>query len=171
MHGSMPEEGDQRTILTAGDYVDNQLFGYLTEKYPDSGFTENMVNQFKEKYAFVGSVEGDIKVELPINGKPFMHDIKNEVRRACESILPSITDTVTEMIAQFDPEFQNKVKNIVLAGGGSRIRNISDHILRGLSEYGKCKVAVVEDPLYAGATGAMNLARDMPDKYWERLDR
>jgi rod shape-determining protein MreB len=84
MHGSMPEEGDQKTILTAGDYVDNQLFGFLTEKYPESGFTENMVTRFKEKYAFVGSVDGEIKVELPVNGKPFMHDIKDEVRRACE---------------------------------------------------------------------------------------
>jgi rod shape-determining protein MreB len=171
MHGSMPEEGDQKTILTAGDYVDNQLFGFLTEKYPESGFTENMVTRFKEKYAFVGSVDGEIKVELPVNGKPFMHDIKDEVRRACESIVPSITDTVTELIAQFDPEFQKKVKNIVLAGGGSKIRNIADHILQGLRDYGHCKVAMVENPLYSGAIGAMLLARDMPDKYWERLDR
>jgi rod shape-determining protein MreB len=171
MHGSMPEEGDQKTILQAGDYVDDQLYGYLTEIYPESGFTENMVRQFKEKYAFVGSVDGEIKVELPVNGKPVMHDIKGEVRRACESILPAITDTAAEMIAQFDPEFQNKVKNIVLAGGGSRIRNIALHVGHALREYGKCNVAVVEDPLYAGATGAMRLAMDMPDKYWEQLDR
>src|SRR5512138_3138608 len=32
MHGTIPEEGDQKTILTAGDYVDEQLFSYVAEK-------------------------------------------------------------------------------------------------------------------------------------------
>jgi rod shape-determining protein MreB len=172
MHGSIPEEGDQRTILNAGDHVDDQLYSYLTEKFPDSNFTKNMVRQFKESFAFVDSFEEEIKVELPVNGKPAIHDIKDEVKRACESILPAITDTAADMIAQFDPEFQTKTKNnIVLAGGGSRIRNISDHITNALREYGNCNITMVEDPLYAGATGAMRLAADMPDKYWEKLDR
>ena len=34
MHGTIPSEEDQRTILTAGDYIDEQLFNYLIEKYP-----------------------------------------------------------------------------------------------------------------------------------------
>src|SRR5512135_2960501 len=80
MHGTIPSEEDQRTIFTAGDYIDEQLFNYLIEKYPNSKFNKNMVRQFKEKFSFVGDVGEEIQVELPVNGKPVMCDIKDEVR-------------------------------------------------------------------------------------------
>jgi rod shape-determining protein MreB len=167
MHGTIPSEEDQRTILTAGDYIDEQLFNYLIEKYPNSKFNMNMVRQFKEKFSFVRDINEPIRVELPVNGKPVMHDIKDEIRRACESILPSLIETTTEMIARFDPEFQMKVKNnIVLAGGGSFIRGIAEYLQNALKEYGTCEVTRVKDPLFAGADGALKLAQDMPSKYW-----
>ncbi len=170
MHGTIPSEEDQRTILTAGDYIDEQLFNYLMEKYPSSRFNKNMVRQFKEKFSFVRDINEQIRVELPVNGKPVMHDIKDEIRRACESMLPSLVETTTEMIARFDPEFQMKIKNnIVLAGGGSLIRGIAEYLQDALKEYGSCKVTRVADPLFAGADGALMLARDMPSKYWETL--
>jgi len=170
MHGTIPSEEDQRTILTAGDYVDEQLFNYLIEKYPNSKFNKNMVRLFKERFSFVRDIREEIRVELPVNGKPVMHDIKDEIRRACESMLPSLVETTTEMIARFDPEFQMKIKNnIVLAGGGSQIRGIAEYLQDALKEYGTCKVTRVADPLFAGADGALKLAQDMPSKYWEAL--
>lgn len=170
MHGSIPGEGDQKTILTAGDYVDEQLFGYLTEKFPRSTFTLNMVRQFKEQFGFVGKPEGRVEVELPVDGKPVKHDITEELRRACESITPAIIDTADQMIARFDAEFQNRVKNnIVIAGGMSQIRGIAPCIAEGLKELGKCRVTTVAEPLFAGADGGLQLAQDMPDHYWERL--
>ncbi|MDA8104859.1 MAG: MamK family actin-like protein [Nitrospiraceae bacterium] len=170
MHGSIPSEEDQKTVLTAGDYIDEQLFSYLSEKYPNSKFNKNMVRQFKEQYSFVRDTPEEIRVEIPVDGKPVMHDIKNEIKRACESILPALTETTAEMIARFDPEFQVKIKNnIVLAGGGSLIRGLRDHLQDALKEYGPCKVSCVEDPLFAGSDGALKLAQDMPSKYWEPL--
>ena len=170
MHGAIPEEGDQKTILTAGDYVDEQLFGYLSEKYPESRFTLNMVRQFKEKHSFVGEPSEKIEVVLPVNGKPVTHDITAELRRACESIMPAIIETAHSMIARFDAEFQSRVKdNIVVAGGGSQIRGIADYLVAGLKELGKCRVVIVQDPLFAGSDGGLKLATDMPDKYWEKL--
>ena len=170
MHGTIPTEEDQRTILTAGDYIDEQLFNYLIEKYPNSKFNNNMVRQFKERFSFVRAINEPIRVELPVKGKPVMHDIKEEIRRACESILPSLVETTTEMIARFDPEFQMEIKNnIVLGGGGSLIRGIAEYLQDALKEYGTCKVTCVKDPLFAGADGALKLARDMPSKYWETL--
>jgi rod shape-determining protein MreB len=170
MHGTIPSEEDQRTIFTAGDYIDEQLFNYLIEKYPNSKFNKNMVRQFKEKFSFVREINEQVRVELPVNGKPVMHDIKDEIRRACESILPSLIETTTEMIARVDPEFQMKIKNnIVLGGGGSLIRGIAEYLQNALKEYGACKVTCVTDPLFAGADGALKLAKDMPSKYWETL--
>ena len=170
MHGAIPAEEDQKTILTAGDYIDDQLYSYLNEKFPNSKFNKNMVRQFKEQYSFVGKSPGEIRVELPVDGKPVMHDITNEIKRACESILPAIIETTTEMIARFDPEFQVKIKsNIVLAGGGSLIRGIASHIQEALKVIGSCTVVSVDEPLYAGSLGALKLAQDMPVKYWESL--
>ena len=170
MHGAIPTEEDQKTILNAGDYIDDQLFSYLSEKYPNSKFNKNMVRAFKEKYSFVGSTAEEIMAEIPVDGKPVMHDIKNEIKRACESILPALTETTTEMIARFDPEFQVRIKNnIVLAGGGSLIRGLREYLQDALKEYGPCKVSCVEEPLFAGSNGALKLAQDMPSKYWEPL--
>ncbi len=170
MHGTIPSEEDQKTILMAGDYIDEQLYSYLTEKYPNSRFNKNMVRQFKEKYSFVRDIAEDIRVEIPVDGKPVMHDIKNEIKRACESILPAITESITEMIARFDPEFQIKIKNnIVLAGGGSLIRGLREYLQDALKEYGPCNVRRVDDPLFSGSNGALKLALDMPAKYWEPL--
>lgn len=170
MHGAIPSDEDQKTIMNAGDYIDEQLYSYLTEKYPNSKFNKNMVRQFKEKYSFVREIQGDIRVEIPVDGKPVMHDIKNEVNRACESILPALVETTTEMIARFDPEFQIKIKNnIVLAGGGSLIRGLREYLQDALKEYGPCNVTTVQDPLFAGSDGAVKLAQDMPAKYWEPL--
>jgi rod shape-determining protein MreB len=170
MHGTIPAEEDQKTILAAGDYIDEQLYSYLTEKYPNAKFNKNMVRQFKEQYGFVREGHGEVSVEIPVDGKPVMHDITSEIRRACESILPAIVETTTEMIARFDPEFQVKIKNnIVLAGGGSLIRGIREYLQDALKEYGSCRVTSVEDPLFAGSNGALKLAQDMPAKYWEPL--
>lgn len=170
MHGTIPSEEDQKTILTAGDYIDDQLFNALIEKYPNSKFNKNMVRQFKEQFSFVREIDEQIRVELPVNGKPVIHDIKDEVRRACESILPALVETTIEMIARFDPEFQMKMKNnIVLAGGGSLIRGLPEYLEDALKEYGICKVSRVTDPLFAGADGALKLSQDMPSRYWEQI--
>jgi rod shape-determining protein MreB len=170
MHGTIPSDEDQKTIFTAGDYIDEQLFSGLLQKFPNAKFNKNMVRQFKENYSFVRDIEEDISVELPVNGKPAMHDIKDEVRRACESILPAIMETIVEITSRADPEFQAKIrKNIVLGGGGSLIRGLVECLQDELGEHERYQVSRVADPLIAGANGALKLARDMPSRYWESL--
>jgi rod shape-determining protein MreB len=170
MHGTLPGEEDQRTLLQAGDYIDDQLFSYLQERYPRATFNKNMVRQWKEQFSFVGESPEEIKVVIPVDGKPLLHDIKADVKRACESILPAIVEAVTQMIARFDPEFQAKIrKNIVLAGGGSLIGGLREHLQAALKEYGPSQVTCVKDPLFAGSDGALKLAQEMPAPYWEKL--
>ena len=36
-------------------------------------------------------------------------------------------------------------------------------------ELGYGRVTCVEEPLYAGANGALKLCKDMPDEYWDEL--
>jgi rod shape-determining protein MreB len=127
-----------------------------------------MARQFKERFSFVGEADVPVRVDIPVNGKSVQHDITEDMRRACEDILPGILETTAEMIARFDPEYQDAVRrNIILAGGGSQIRGLARHIEREMSAYGPCKVKCVEDPLFAGADGCLALAKEMPAEYWE----
>jgi len=170
MHGSMPTDDDQRTIQAAGDYIDQQLYNMLKDKYPESDFNINMVRSWKEAHSYVNNVKGKIEVEIPVGGRLMIHDITEEMGRACESVLPAIIENTMELIAKFDPEYQEIVReNIVLAGGGSQIRGMAKAIEAALSEDGNCKVSAVSDPVYASADGALALAQDMPEEYWEDL--
>ena len=167
MHGTVPSEDDQRTVLTAGDYIDQQLENFLRERYPEADFTINMVRRFKEAHSFVGEPPAPVKVEIPVAGRSTRHDITNEIRRACESILPAIIETTVELIAKFDPEYQDTIrKNIILAGGGSQIRGLAETLEKAIGEYGPTGVRIVDDPLFSGADGALALAREMPQEYW-----
>ncbi len=167
MHGTMPSVDDQRSLTTAGDYIDEQLLGLLTERYPDADFNMNIIRAFKEEYGFVGDSLTQVEVEVRVEGRLVVHDITNEMRRACESILPAIAETAMDMIARFDPEYQDQVRNnIILAGGCSQIAGIDSYLMEALSEMGPCNVTVVDDPLYAGARGGLELAKDMPYEYW-----
>ena len=170
MHGTVPAEEDQRTVLTAGDYIDQQLFNFVEERYPHSDFTLNMIRRFKEEFSFVGEPDKQVKVDIPVDGRPTTHDITDEMRRACESILPAIVESTLELIAKFDPEYQDEIRqNVILAGGGSQIKGLAEHLENVLGEYGKAKVLVVDDPLFSGADGALALAEDMPEDYWTDL--
>lgn len=171
MHGAVPSEEDQRTVLTAGDYIDQQLYNFMKERYPQSDFNLNMVRRFKEEFSFVGVSEKEIEVEIPVDGRPTRHNITEEMRRACESILPAIVESMLELIAKFDPEYHDAIRsNVILGGGGSQIAGLANYLEKVLSEYGKSSVQVVQEPLFSGAEGALALAMDMPEEYWTDLE-
>jgi rod shape-determining protein MreB len=170
MHGTIPSEDDQRTVFSAGDYIDQQLFNALSERYPNADFNINMVRRFKEEHSFVGTPNGKVEVDIPVNGKMTCHDITEEMRCACESIVHPIVETTLELVSRFDPEYQDQImSNIVLSGGGSQIRGLADRLQQSLRENGSCHMHCVEDTLFAGADGALALARDMPEEFWEAV--
>jgi rod shape-determining protein MreB len=170
MHGTVPMEEDQRSILLAGDYVDEQLHKLLCEQHPEANFSLNMARRFKEKHGFVGEPKRRIKVEAPVDGKFTQFDITEELRKACESPMPAIIETVIDLIASFDPEFQESVrKNIILAGGGSQLSGLDSYLSEATRQFEPCTFTSINDPLFAGADGALALASDMPDEFLEKL--
>jgi len=74
------------------------------------------------------------------------------------------------LISTFDPEFQMDLKqNIILAGGGSLIRNLDKLLAFQMSNMGQVIVKKVPNPIEAGARGALALAMDLTDEYWRGL--
>jgi rod shape-determining protein MreB len=96
MHGTEPAHDDQRSLLTAGDSVDDALLSALKENYPDSDFTLNLVRRFKEQHGLVGAARRKVVVEVPVKGRMMSHDITEEMRRACESIMAPIAETLLD---------------------------------------------------------------------------
>jgi rod shape-determining protein MreB and related proteins len=92
------------------------------------------------------------------------------MKQACEILVQPIVDGVTKLISTFNPEFQDRLRNnILLAGGGGQMRGLNKRVEDGLAGIGGAKVTVVDEPVYAGANGALQLAVDMPGEYWQQL--
>ena len=171
MHGTMPEESDQITITYAGDWVDNKFSELLTESFAEAQFTRQMVKAFKERHSSVADEMEPALFDLPVNGKPTTFDVTKELRDACRGIVPPIVEGLGKLVSTFDPEFQERLKNrVLLAGGGSQIKGLDQAIQREMHEQlGGGKVIRIEEPVYGGANGALKIAHDMPEDYWQHL--
>ena len=171
MHGTMPEESDQITIHHAGDWVDHKFAEHLVERYPEAQFTIQMVKAIKERFSSVAEKVEPAIANLPVNGKPTEFDVTKELRDACQGIVGPIVEGLKKLVATFDPEFQERLKNrVLLAGGGSQIKALDLAIEREMhKQLGGGKVMRTEEPVYGGANGALKIAHDMPAEYWEKL--
>jgi rod shape-determining protein MreB len=171
MHGTMPEDADQLTLQTAGDFVDKRLSERIAEAFPEAQFSEQMVKGIKERFASVEDAMPPALVQLPVKGKPQQFDLHEQIRGACLEIVPPIVEGLQQLISTFDPEFQDRLKNrVLLAGGGSQIKGLDVAIEREMAEVlGGGKVLRTEESIYGGANGALKIANDMPDDFWEQL--
>jgi len=167
MHGTIPEDADQRTLYKAGNFIDDQFHALLQEKIQDSPISRHLATSIKERYSFVSPITEGISVEFQVEGKPVLYNVAQELKDACESVLPDLFAAIRELITTFEPEFQDELRNnIVLAGGGSQVKGLSEVIEANLAEFGPARVTAVDDPVFAGALGALKLAQDMPESEW-----
>jgi rod shape-determining protein MreB and related proteins len=170
MNGRYPTEDEQRTLLHAGDWVDDQLATYVHGQQPEAQFSVHMVREWKERWSFVGEPKGPVMVTVQVGGKPISLDITHEMRRACEGLLAPIGEAMFDLLARVEPEYHERVRNnIILAGGGSQIPGLSDALQRLLGDVGGGKVRAVEDPVFAGSNGSLALALDAVEADWEQL--
>src|SRR5262245_32896202 len=62
MRGRYPTEQDQRTLPTAGDFIDEQLTKLIQERYPEAPVSVHMIRGWKEKWSFVGEPKNPVVV-------------------------------------------------------------------------------------------------------------
>ena len=82
-----------------------------------------------------------------------------------------ICEGLGNLIATFDPEFQQRLKNrVLLAGGGSMIKGLDVAIEQEMHKrLGSGKCMRIQEPVYGGSNGALKIAHDMPAEFWEKL--
>ena len=170
MHGTVPTDEDEISYTIAGDAIDAKLMENILSKYPRAQITQNMCKTIKEQYGFVSDNKDRVIVTVPVDGKPTQHDITDEVRNAYELLVGPCVEGIAKLVSTFNPEFQEKLRqNVLLSGGGGLMRGLNTRIEQAMKEYGGARVTVVDEPLYAGANGALQLAVDMPGEYWQQL--
>ncbi len=170
MQGRYPTEQDQRTLPNAGDSIDEQLAKLIREHHPDAQFSIHMIREWKEKWSFVGEPKAQVLVTVPAKGKAAELDITNEMRTACESILPPVCETMIDLLTRVEPEYQEKVRNnVIVSGGSSLVAGLPDALEKALSELGGGRVTVVKDPIFAGSDGGLAIARDATSSDWEKI--
>ncbi len=171
MHGTMPEDADQITMTYGGDFVDRELSNKIETSYPEAQFSVQMIKALKERHSTVDESTPPIVVSFPVEGKPHDFDVTSEIKSACSSIIPPIVEGLGQLVATFDPEFQERLKGrVLLAGGGSQIYGLDTAIEQEMSSMlGSGKVIRIEEAVYGGANGALKIAHDMPEDYWEQL--
>ena len=125
----------------------------------------------REAYIWIVSDNKDrVIVTFPEDGKPSPHDVTDQVKQACEILVQPCVEGIQKLVSSFNPEFQDRIRqNIVLSGGGGQMDGLGKKIEDNLGQIGGGRVTVVEEPLYAGANGALQLAVDMPGEYWQQL--
>ena len=70
-----------------------------------------------------------------------------EVKQACEILVQPIVESIHKLIATFNPEFQDRLRNnVLLAGGGGLMRGLNARIEEAMKQIGGGKVSVVDEP-------------------------
>jgi rod shape-determining protein MreB len=170
MKGRYPTEEDQRTLTVAGDSLDAQLLKLMEDRHPEANVTVFMVREWKEKFSFVGEAPQRALVTAPVKGVPTEFDITAELKTACETIIAPVVETMLDLLARVEPEFQERVRNnIILSGGGGLIHGLDQALEKALQQVGGGKVRAMEDPVFIGSDGGLALANDAPESDWEKL--
>lgn len=170
VHGTLPVPDDQISTNKAGNYIDREFVRLIQESYTDVRVTLEMARKWKEQYSYVGNIEKEIVVEVPAGASILKLSVTKELKHACESIIPDIVSGISKLISTYEPDFQDTLRsNIYLAGGGSQIKNLPAVLEKHMELFGGGKVSVFKDPVYGGADGALKLAMDMPQEFWQTI--
>jgi rod shape-determining protein MreB and related proteins len=169
--GSFPKPEDQRSLTTAGNFLDETITKNLLARYPEVQITKNIIKQMKEKLGYCDSNLVQTLFTFTVEGKPRQYDVGDILQHSVREMVKPMCEAVQQLVATFDPEFQAKLRNnIVIAGGGSRLRGIDRAIEGALKTYGGGSAKCTEDPEFGGAMGALKMALEMPDDLWEKLE-
>lgn len=172
MHGSLPVAEDQITFPIAGDAVDQAFLDQIRARHPEAQVTINMVKQLKERSSSLTDQSDRVMASFPVQGVPAEFDVTEEMKAACQILVDPTVEAIHKLIASFHPEFQERIReNIILSGGGSLMLGLNRRVEEKMATLGGGRVTCVEEPLYAGADGALRLASEMPGEYWDQVDR
>ena len=173
VQGYFPKPEDLLSIPFAGNEVDVLLDQAIREEYPEVEVPLSMIRKFKESYSYAGESESGARVKIPVGGKPRKSEIGKQVGESCNQLLQEVFESIKKVIAMASPQSVfSLLQNIILTGGGSRIRNIDQELQRLLADDGyedpEVMISSREVKPFV-AIGALKVAKAARDDQWVRL--
>jgi rod shape-determining protein MreB len=173
IQGYFPTADDQISLAFAGDAVDKLIEDDLQRTYPNNGLSRATIRQIKEEHSYVGAIRKPIDVKVLIGGKSHTLELGETIGRACNRLLEKIYPALTTLISRASSDsVAQLLQNIVITGGGSRIRGLDTVLQQKLADDGfespKVRCAGAEYKRFV-AVGALKAARSAREDQWQHL--
>lgn len=173
IQGYYPKPEDQRSFPFAGDGIDKLFAQELEQAFPDNGLTSAKIRTLKEEHSYVGKIRQTIPVSVTIAGREKQLEIGEQLGVACSVLVEKIFKETKALIEQCNSDSVGELlQNIIITGGGSRIKNIDTCLQSMLEEDGfsnpKVRIAG-EDYKEFVALGALKTARRAKERQWQNL--
>jgi rod shape-determining protein MreB len=173
VQGYFPTPEDQISFAYAGDKVDQFIEDELQRIYPNNGLSRTTIRQLKEEHSYVGGSRKPIDVKVLIGGKGHTLELGDVIGRACNELLDRVYPALTTLIPRASSDsVAQLLQNIVITGGGSRIKGIDTVLQQRLAADGfespKVRLAG-EDYKRFVAVGALKAARAAREDQWQHL--
>ncbi|MEJ1972423.1 MAG: rod shape-determining protein [Lacunisphaera sp.] len=173
IQGYFPTADDQVSLPFAGDAVDKLIEDELQRTYPNNGLSRATIRQIKEEHSYVGPIRKPIDVKVLIGGKNHTLELGETIGRACNRLIEKIYPALATLIARASSDsVATLLQNIVVTGGGSRIRGFDTVLQQKLMEDGfaapKVRLAGSDYKRFV-AVGALKAARSAREDQWQHL--
>ncbi len=173
IQGYFPTADDQISQAFAGDAMDKLIEDDLQQLYPGNGLSRATIRQIKEEHSYVGPVRKPIDVKVLIGGKQHTLELGEIIGRACNQLLDRVYPALASLIARAPSDsVAQLLENIVVTGGGSRIRGFDTVLQERLAKDGfsapKVRLAGPEYKRFV-AVGALKAARGAREDQWQHL--
>ncbi len=163
IYGSLPADEDLETLHIGSRLIDEELTNAILSNYEKAQITTEMAREWKELHGYIGRGGEKVNITLPIEGVPTEVDITSQMESTCNVIVEDIVNGIRELIATFDPEFQELIRdNVILTGNGSQIKGLAETIEKELEDM-RCRVRTIKDPMFIGADGGLRILQDVPE--------
>ena len=131
------------------------------------------IRELKEKFSFAGAPGQPIIASVIVAGKPRKLDLTEQIGQACNALLQRIFEATKALIPRASSDSVSELlQNIILTGGGCRIRGLDSELQRLLAEEGYDQPvvkAVGENYKQYVAKGALKAAQQAREDQWQQL--
>jgi rod shape-determining protein MreB len=173
IQGYFPTADDQISLAFAGDAVDKLIEDDLQRTYPNNGLSRATIRQIKEEHSYVGPIRKPIDVKVLIGGKSHTLELGETIGNACNRLLEKFYPALTTLISRASSDsVAQLLQNIVITGGGSRVRGLDTVLQEKLAADGfespKVRLAGADYKRFV-AVGALKAARSAREDQWQHL--
>ena len=153
--------------MQSSHWIDKRILSNALFLCSGISLTPKLAVEIKEEQAFVND-----ESQQPVTARSELIALTEVIRGACEDLVLSIVDASCEFLGRCDPESAIDIsKNIIVTGGGSKIRGLPAKLESLLRRRGYDEVNVTVPGNYKRlvAHGALRLAERLTDEEWEEM--